>query len=75
MSAAEREELRAAVLEGLAMARKFRGVPHEQVRRWLLSLERAAPILQEDAALERGEKRIGEPLRALARCARRAPAL
>jgi hypothetical protein len=44
LSAADREELRKAVLDGLAEAKKFRGVPHEKVREWLLSIESGKPI-------------------------------
>jgi predicted transcriptional regulator len=44
MSEADREELRQAVLEGLELAKKYRGVPHEKVREWLLSLDTDNPL-------------------------------
>jgi hypothetical protein len=40
----EREELRKAVLEGKELAKRFRAVPHEKVREWLLSLDTDNPL-------------------------------
>jgi hypothetical protein len=41
---AEREALRKAVLEGKELAKHYRGVPHEKVREWLISLETDNPL-------------------------------
>ena len=41
---ADRQAFRQAMLEGMDLAKKFRGVPHEKVREWLLSLETDNPL-------------------------------